>query len=222
MTDAAPTAPRPADSSEAMLALMERRRSVDPDFLGPPGPDAEQTARLLQIAARVPDHGMLEPWRFIVLEGASRTAASEALARAYDHALETDMADFARAKPERAARQRAKMPTVLARAPLVVVVVSRADPAARHPEIEQVLSAGAACMNLLLAATAMGFAADWLTGWPAQDARGREILGLATTERVAGIVHIGTAARASPERRRPDMAARITRWDAAAPPSHLG
>jgi nitroreductase len=212
MTDALPLAVPSGDAGEPLLALLERRRSVDPDFLGEPGPTPEQTARLLKIAARVPDHGMLEPWRFIVLAGEAREVASGRIAEAYTQALATDMADFARDNPEKAARQAAKMPKLFARAPLVVVVVSRADPAARKPEIEQLLSAGAVSMNLITAATAMGFGADWLTGWPAYDPRAHAILGLAPGEKVAGFVHIGTTMRASPERRRPDMAAITTHW----------
>lgn len=212
MNDALPLATTSADAGEAWLAAMERRRSVDPDFLGEPGPSPGQIERLLKIAARVPDHGMLEPWRFIVLSGPARTEASARIAAAYGQALATDMADFARDNPQKAARQQAKMPTVLARAPLVVVVVSRADPNARKPEIEQLLSAGAVCMNLLHAATAMGFGADWLTGWPAYDARAHAILGVGAGEKVAGIIHVGTILRPSPERRRPDMAAVTTIW----------
>lgn len=211
MNDALPMAP--ARTTDA-VALLETRRSVDPDFLAQPGPDAAQLHRLLTIAARVPDHGMLEPWRFIVFEGAAREAASARLAEAYAAALSTDMADVVRDNPEKAQRTLAKMPKLLARAPVVVVVVSRADPQARKPEWEQVLSAGAVCMNLLTAATAMGFAADWLTGWPAYDARARAILGVSEAEKVAGIIHIGSATRAAPERRRPDLAAITTRWGA--------
>jgi len=194
------------------LALLEARRSVDPDFLAEPGPDAAATQRLLAIAARVPDHGMLEPWRFIVLQGAARAEASARLAQAYQAALATDLAHLVRDNPEKTRRTLAKMPTLLARAPLVVVVVSRADAAARKPEFEQVLSAGAVCMNLIVAAGAMGFAANWLTGWAATDPRALAILGVAAGEKVAGIMHIGTATRAPVERRRPDMATLVTHW----------
>jgi nitroreductase len=212
MTDSLPLAPAPTDQAEAWLAALERRRSVDPDFLGEPGPSAEQTARLLRVAARVPDHGALEPWRFIVLSGVAREAASARMAAAYQQALATDMADFARENPEKAARQSAKMPRIFCRAPLVVVVVSRADPKAKHPEFEQLLSVGAACENLIVAATAMGFGADWLTGWPATHPAALAILGVGTGEKVAGIIHIGTTQRGTPERRRPDMQAITTTW----------
>ncbi|MCC7281367.1 MAG: nitroreductase [Acetobacteraceae bacterium] len=212
MTDAPSPDRRAADPGEAWLAALERRRSIDPDFLGEPGPTPDQTARLLKIAARVPDHGTMEPWRFILLSGSARETASGRIAAAYREALATDMADFARERPEKAERQLEKLPRVFSRAPLVVVVVSRADPAARHPEIEQKLSAGAVCQNLIVAATAMGFGADWLTGWPAYDVRAHAILGLAAQESVAGFVHIGTILRSAPERRRPDMAAITTSW----------
>lgn len=213
MTDALPLADS-ADTvvANSLLSLLERRRSVDPDFLGDPGPSPEQTARLLKIAARVPDHGALEPWRFIVLQGPAREAASARMAAAYQQALATDMADMLRDNPEKAARTQAKMPGIFTRAPLVVVVVSRADAAAKYPEFEQLLSVGAACQNLIVAATAMGFGADWLTGWCANDPRAREILGVRPGEQVAGIIHIGTTKRASPERRRPEMGAIATYW----------
>jgi nitroreductase len=212
MPDSLPLALPDAAAGEATLALLERRRSVDPDFLVAPGPDADQTARLLRIAARVPDHGALEPWRFVMLAGAARAEASRRIAEAYAQALATDMADFAAENPEKAQRNLAKMPKLFDRAPLVVTVVSRADPVARKPELEQLLSAGAVCMNLVAAATAMGFGAIWLTGWPAYDARAHAVLGLAPGEKVAGFIHIGTTLRASPERRRPDMAAITTYW----------
>lgn len=207
-----PAATRPPSAAPETLALLEARRSVDPDFLAEPGPDAASTQRLLAIAARVPDHGMLEPWRFIVFQGEARAAASARLAEAYKDALATDLAHLVRDNPEKAQRTLAKMPTLLARAPLVVVVVSRADPNARKPEFEQVLSAGAVCMNLIVAAGAMGFAANWLTGWAATDPRALAILGVNAGEKVAGIMHIGNATRAPVERRRPDMATLVTHW----------
>jgi nitroreductase len=204
MTDALPAAP-------SLLDVLATRRSVDADFLGAPGPTPAQTGTLLRIAARVPDHGMLEPWRFILFEGAARAEAGVRLAAAYEAALAAGMSVDS---PEKAERTRARLPKIFDRAPLVVAVVCRADPAARKPEFEQVLSVGAACMNLVAAATAMGFGAIWLTGWAAYDPRAHAVLGVAAGEKVAGFIHIGTTQRASPERRRPDLAAITTRWTA--------
>jgi nitroreductase len=207
MADALPTA------STDLARILETRRSVDPDFLGAPGPSPEQLERLLAIALRVPDHGMLEPWRLIVLQGEAARTASARIEAAYRQALATDMRDFARDNPEKAARNLAKMPKLFTRAPLVVVVVSTADDDLPKPEWEQVLSAGAVCMNLVAAATLMGFGANWLTGWPAYDKRALDVLGVdPDDEKVAGFIHIGTTLRASPERRRPDLAKRVTRW----------
>jgi nitroreductase len=204
MSDALPAAP-------SLLDLLATRRSVDADFLGDPGPIGAQTETLLRVAARVPDHGMLEPWRFILFEGAARAEAGARLAAAYEAALAAGLAvDSA----EKAQRTLAKLPKIFDRAPLVVGVVSRADPAARKPEFEQVLSAGAVCMNLVAAATAMGFGAIWLTGWAAYDSRAHAVLGLAAGEKMAGFIHIGTTLRTPPERRRPDLAAITTRWGA--------
>jgi nitroreductase len=147
----------------------------------------------------VPDHGKLAPWRFIVFSGAARERAGHiaAMIRLEDA---PDLDD--KAKAEEFGR--------FARAPLVVAVVSCAAPHVKIPEWEQVLSAGAVCMNMIVAAGALGFAATWLTGWPAYDARFRAAIGLAEHERVAGFIHIGRAPAAVEDRRRPALAAIVT------------
>ena len=127
------------------IALLKSRRSVPPVGLAGPGPDAEELEILLRIAARVPDHGKLAPWRFIVFEGDARLKAGEFIARVFAQ-------DHPEATPDQLAVERMR----LANAPLVVGVVSRAAPHVKIPIWEQQLSAGAACMNLLVAAQAMG------------------------------------------------------------------
>ena len=183
------------------LRLLQTRRSVAPLALAAPGPDAAQVETLLGIAARVPDHGKLAPWRFIVFQGEAGARAGEAIAAAF--LADNPGADADRVKIEQ---------NRLALAPLVVGVVSRAAPHVKIPEWEQVLSAGAVCTNLVVAAHAMGFAASWLTQWYAYDRRVLEKLGVAPHEKMAGFVHIGSSASRPEDRTRPVLADLITRF----------
>ncbi|MBI3435638.1 MAG: nitroreductase [Proteobacteria bacterium] len=184
------------------IDLLRTRRSVKPVELTGPPPNAEEIAALLTVAARVPDHGKLTPWRFIVFDGAARQAAGEAIATAF-------RGKYPDSAPEQVAFERNR----LARAPLVVAVVSRAQPHAKIPEWEQVLSAGAAAMNLVLAAHALGYAASWITEWYAYDRAVLDALGLAAHEKIAGFVHIGRSAQAPQDRPRPALAD-IATWHA--------
>src|SRR6266536_2926074 len=174
------------------LELLRTRRSVKPADLAAPGPSVAEIDTLLAVASRVPDHGKLAPWRFIVFAGNAGLKAGENIAAAYE-------ADHPHAKPEEVAFERLR----LARAPLVVAVVSRAAPHVKIPEWEQVLSAGAAAMNLVNAVYALGYAASWITEWYAYDRRVLDALGVSPHERLAGFVHIGTPVRTAEERRRP-------------------
>jgi nitroreductase len=148
----------------------------------------------------VPDHGKLAPWRFLVIEGEAGARLGEMIASTY--AADHPEADAARLDLERRR---------LVQAPLVVAVVSRAGPHIKIPEWEQVLSAGAASMNLVLAANASGFATAWLTEWFAYDRRVLDALGLEPREKLAGFIHIGRASEAPSERPRPDLADIVTR-----------
>ncbi len=183
------------------LQLLQTRRSVKPMELTGPGPTSPEIDTLLAIASRVPDHGKLAPWRFIVFEGDARIAAGKAIAAAF-------AADRADATPEQIEFERKR----LARAPLVIAVVSRAGPHVKIPEWEQQLSAGASAMSLVFAAHAMGYAASWITEWYAYDRRVLGKLGVAPNERVAGFVHIGRAAKPPEDRERPPLAAIVTRF----------
>jgi nitroreductase len=185
------------------LELLKTRRSVKPMELGGAAPSAAEIETLLTVAARVPDHGKLAPWRFILFEGAAREKAGEAIAEIFQ-------ADHADATPEQMAFEHNR----LARAPLVVAVVSRAGPHVKIPEWEQQLSAGAAAMNLVHAAYALGFAASWITEWYAYDRRVLDRLGLAPNERIAGFVHIGRPAKPPEDRDRPKLADIVTRFGA--------
>lgn len=180
---------------------LATRRSIPAARLVAPGPDEASLLSMLRIAARVPDHGKLAPWRFIVIGGPERDVFTDRLMDIWRSRNET-------ASAEAAAVERGKR----AGAPLIVAVVSRA---AEHPKIpvwEQELSAGAVCMNLVHAAHAGGYAAQWLTGWPAYDADVANLLGLQEGERIAGFVHIGTPAEAPVERDRPELDSIVVRW----------
>ena len=183
------------------LQLLKTRRSVKPMELTGPGPSQAEIDTLLAIASRVPDHGKLTPWRFIVFEGAARLAAGEAIAAVF-------AADHADAKPEQIDFERKR----LARAPLVIAVVSRAGPHVKIPEWEQQLSAGASAMSLVFAAHALGYAASWITEWYAYDRRVLDRLGVAANERLAGFVHIGRPLKPPEDRDRPPLAAIVTRF----------
>lgn len=185
------------------LQLLTTRRSVKPVEMNGPGPSAAELDTLLTVASRVPDHGKLVPWRFIVFEGDARLQAGEKLAEI-----------FRTTRPEATADQVAFERQRLARAPLVVAVVSRAAPHVKIPEWEQVLSAGAAAMNLVTAAHALGYAANWITEWYAYDRAALDVLGVGANERIAGFVHIGTPARPPEDRPRPPLSEIVTRYGA--------
>lgn len=183
------------------LHFLRRRRSVPSRQLGEPGPDAAQLGALLAEAVRVPDHGKLAPWRFLAIRGEARHALGELLAA---RALELDPAAPSAAVDKD--RQR------FSHAPLVLVVVGRLTPGHKVPEQEQLLSGGAVCFALLQAAQALGFGAQWLTGWAAYDPVVTARLGLQANEVVLGFIHVGTPSGEVPERQRPDPDALLSDW----------
>ena len=185
------------------LQLLKTRRSVKPMELAGPSPSDAEIDTLLSIASRVPDHGKLTPWRFIVFSGEARLAAGSIIADAF-------AAKNANATPEQIDFERKR----LARAPLVIAVVSSATPHVKIPEWEQQMSAGASAMSLVLAAHAMGYAASWITEWYAYDRGVLEALGVAANERIAGFVHIGTPAKPPEDRERPALGTIVTRYSA--------
>ena len=187
----------PIASAPQVLAFLARRRSASALSLQAPGPSADELTDLLALAARVPDHGKLAPWRFIVLRGEAKAAFAARL-----EALAASLAD--------APKLIAKLGKLKA-PPLGVAVISRTAPG-DIPAWEQVLSAGAVCTTLLYAATAMGYGANWITDWYAYDLQARAALGLSADEQVAGFVFIGTLAEAPQERVRPDVATLTSFW----------
>jgi len=183
------------------LLFLRRRRSVPSRLLGAPGPSAEQVEAMLAEAVRVPDHGKLVPWRFLRIQGEARGALGDLLAA---RCLERDPA----ASPAAVDKDRQRF----SHAPLVITVVGRLTPGHKVPEQEQLLSGGAVCFALLQAAQALGFGAQWLTGWAAYDPVVARRLGLAANEAVLGFIHIGTAAEPAPERQRPDPGSLLEDW----------
>jgi len=185
------------------IALLSTRRSVPANALAEPGPTEAELDQILTIAARVPDHGKLAPWRFIVIEGNARAELGRRLASLLK---ETDPS-----APEARVEAQANLFTQSA---LTVAVVSAAAPHVKIPEWEQELSAGAVCMNLMIAANALGYGAQWLTGWAAYEPGAKDVLGLAAHERIAGFIHLGAPTERLPDRPRPELSAVVTRWGA--------
>lgn len=187
------------------LHVLDTRRSVPSKQLGEPGPDHATLLRMLASAVRVPDHGKLVPFRFIRLQGEARHALGDLLAARTLH-LQPDAADAVVEK------DRARF----SHAPVIVTVVARLTPGHKVPEQEQLLTAGSVCFALLQAAQALGFGAQWLTGWIAYDRAFLEgTLGLAADEQLVGTIAIGTPLVEAPERERPDPATLLSDWTGA-------
>lgn len=201
-----PSQPREGEPANAVresaetLALLARRRSTKIAYLSEPGPSSAEIDALIALAGRVPDHGKLGPWRFVVFEGEARERAGALLAQviARDDGVDAMRLDAARA--------------LLTRAPACVMVVSSPVESKKVPEWEQQLSSAAACYNLLLSAHALGYAGCWLSEWPTYDERARKALGLAEHERIAGIIYLGTTREPAVERVRADVTTRVSRF----------
>ncbi|MBQ2260581.1 MAG: nitroreductase [Loktanella sp.] len=181
------------------LSFLLTRRSRPAKTLSVPVPDRDEINILLTAAARTPDHGKLEPWRFIVLTKPALARLAELVA-ARGTALRMDPEKIAKAQDQYAS------------ADLAIAVVSSPKPSDKIPQIEQVYSAGAVCLALVNAALAAGWGANWLSGWASHDRDFiRDGLGLADHENIVGFIHLGTETSTPPERPRPDLAA-ITTW----------
>ena len=182
------------------LSLLSTRRSGKPRDLVAPGPDDDQLQQILEIAARTPDHGKLAPWRFVIVPADKRAALAETITNAY------------RAERPQAARLEIEaLEQFATQAPTLVVVLSSPKVESHIPLWEQQLSAGAAGMNLLHAAHALGFAGGWLTGWAAYSDAVRDAFG-SEPERIAGYIFLGTPAKQLEERPRPDLQNIISTW----------
>ena len=182
--------------SPEVLRFLALRRSAPAVTLRAPAPSTAQLDDLIRLAARVPDHGKLAPWRFVILEAEAKdrfVAGLEQLAQSRGDAV--------------AASKLAKLKTP----PLAVAVVSSPKPAA-IPEWEQLLSAGAVCTNLTYAASAMGYGANWITDWYSYDREALALLGASPDEKVAGFILIGSVVEPPLERERPDLSRLVSRW----------
>lgn len=202
MAGSVPPAPEfgetlPVEASPETVAFLARRRSASAMTLTAPGPDKAQLADLLRLAVRVPDHGKLAPWRFIVLEGEAKAVFAERI---------TALAP-SQANPTKATAALRK----LTNPPVCVSVISRHLPG-EIPEWEQRQSAAAVCHQILLAASALGWGANWITDWYSYDPRALEILGLGPDEKVAGYIYLGTTTEQPQERQRPDATALTSYW----------
>ncbi|MEM9442398.1 MAG: nitroreductase [Pseudomonadota bacterium] len=184
------------------LTPLIRRRSVVAKHLAEPGPDDEMLQRILATGVRVPDHGKLGPWRLQVLGKPAQVELGDVFADVYAD-LHPD------AREDQVAFERAR-PT---RAPVLIVVSSRLHREHKIPEVEQLLSCGAVCQNLLNAATLVGFGAQWLTEWPAYDDRIKHALDIQADQHIVGFIYIGTPVEPPKERTRPEFAAVVSMLD---------
>lgn len=191
----------------AVIDFLLARQSAPIQHLKEPGPSEADLATILRAATRVPDHGGVAPWRFIVYRGAARDAVGEALATLAEE----------REGPL-SAQRREKERTRFSRAPLVIGVVSSPKDHPKVPEWEMFLSGGMAAMNLMIAANALGFGTNMITNWYSDDAEGRRLLGLDPRERVVGFVHVGTAEGTAPDRPRPEPANLVSDYSGPSQP----
>ena len=184
-----------------MIDFLLSRRSTLARMMEGPGPNVEELRRILEAGMRVPDHGRLTPWRFIIIRGEAREALGEVMAEV-----------FARNNPDAIEEQIEIERERLTRAPVVVAVVSKVLKEHKIPEWEQVLSSGAACQTMLIAALSMGFAAQWITEWYAYDPEIKTTLGLESDDRISGYLYLGNQAMDSVERARPEYDNIVSEW----------
>lgn len=181
------------------LELLRKRRSVVANNIGEPGPRPEELDAILEAAIRVPDHGKIGPWRLQVLNKAAQAMLGDVLATEFKTRIpdaNDKQVEFERQRPQRA--------------PVLIVVSSNVNREHSVPEFEQMLSCGAVCMNLLNAAVAMGYAAQWLTEWPAYNDTVKQALGVPAGQHIVGLMYVGTALEAPGERVRPDLATAVS------------
>jgi nitroreductase len=182
-------------------SLLRTRRSVPLHDLRDPGPDQATLEKIMTAALRVPDHSRLMPWRVQVVRGGAREQLAESIAAAY--VAETPTPDAGRL---------AKVKAMPQSAPVLLVVSSKLTRGHKVPEIEQLLSGGALCQNILLAAHAAGFGGFWLTGFSAYSPQVKQALGIEMSEHILGFIALGTAAREPAERSRPLLRDIVSEW----------
>jgi len=180
--------------------LLKRRSVVVRDMVGP-GPSDAEIEKIMRAGMRVPDHGRLTPWRFIVIRGEAREKLGKILGDAYRKANPECIDEQVEIEEER-----------FLRAPVVIAVVSHTNPAHKIPEWEQILSSGAACQTMLISALSMGFAAQWITEWYAYNDDVKAALGAAPADRIAGFLYLGSMQDAPTDRDRPDYGNIVSEW----------
>jgi nitroreductase len=191
------------NDTTSLLSFLKTRKSASAKAMGGLGPTQAQIAEILQIAVRVPDHGKLAPWRFVVFEGPARADVGKLFS-----------ARWATLHPEHGQESLAFQAGLFMRAPLVIVVVSTAATHAKIPVWEQQMSAAAVCYNMVLASQALGFDVQWQSDWVAYDAGAKQAIGVAEAENVAGVIYIGKSTVPLEDRPRPDVATLVTNWKA--------
>lgn len=194
VTEIAENQSEPVQVAQSTIDLLTTRRSVVANLLGEPGPSAEQLEQILTAGIRVPDHGKIGPWRLQVLDKRAQAMLGDILAEQF-------LATFPEANEKQVAFERNRPQ----RAPSLIAVSSRLNRSHKVPEIEQLLSCGAVCINLLNASVALGFSAQWLTEWPAYNETVKSALGIPGDQHLVGFIYIGTAADAPGERVRPTL-----------------
>jgi nitroreductase len=185
------------------LTFLKSRKSASAKAMAGPGPSAAQIDEILQVAVRVPDHGKLNPWRFVLFEGDARGDVGFLFAKRW-----------AELHPEHGQDSLNFQQGLFMRAPLVIAVVSTAAVHVKIPVWEQQMSAAAVCYNIVLAAQALGFDAQWQSDWVAYDGGAKDVMGISPAENVAGVIYIGTSTVALEDRPRPDVSELVTKWTA--------
>lgn len=192
------------NDKSSVISFLKSRKSASAKAMGGTGPSAEQFVEILSIAVRVPDHGKLAPWRFILFEGQARSEIGAKFA-----------ARWAALNPTHGHEALAFQQWLFMRAPMVIAVVSTASAHAKIPVWEQQMSAAAVCFNMIMAAQALGFDAQWQSDWVAYDAEAGAAMGVKGQEKIAGIIYIGQSSVALEDRPRPDPISHLTRWSAS-------
>jgi nitroreductase len=189
------------NDQSSLVSFLKSRKSASAKAMGGPGPTAAQLDEILHIAVRAPDHGKLNPWRFVIFEGTAREKVGQRFA-----------ARWAVLHPDHGQDSLNFQQGLFTRAPLVILVASTAAPHVKIPVWEQQMSAAAVCYNVVLAAQALGFDAQWQTDWVAYDAGAKQAMGVTEAENVAGVIYIGTSTVPLEDRPRPEVSALVTKW----------
>ncbi len=187
--------------TKTLLNQLLTRRSVVANKLSEPGPNDEELDLILQAASRAPDHKKLEPWRFVLFRSEAREKFGKVLAKA----LQNEEEEVSETRLEMELRR-------FMRAPIVIAVITSFKYEGAVPEWEQILSTGAVCQNTLIAATALGYSAQWITEWYTYNTHVQDAMGMEEHERIAGFIYIGTASEPPKERKRPNLDEIVTEW----------